>query len=98
MRYYVLVDEQPAAYVIAEVLREEADDGRDRVTSYASGIAGSASLVLTREEMLEDPRFAAALQAWEAGDDHIADPPARRVDRAGLHLVREQRNEAGSSQ
>lgn len=69
-RYYVYVPPlNGGPYVLAELIREPFDDGEYRDTSLASAIAGPQSLVLTRDEMLEDQQRRQALACWLAGDD-----------------------------
>jgi len=70
MRLYVLCfsdHEGIAPHIIAEVVRENAED--DKATSLASALAGDRSLILTRAELLADPLGRLALEAWEDRND-----------------------------
>lgn len=77
MRYYVLEQADPvsgaAPYIVAEVVKDHLDDGRFRDSSAASNLAGRTSHVFSREELMAEPGGAAALRAWEQGDDSTYD-------------------------
>lgn len=97
MRYYVLEQADPTSgaepYILAEVVKDRSDDGRYRDSSAASSLAGNTSRVLSREELLAEPGGAAALRAWERGDDSTYDDEID--DEIGRIDQRESR-EAGS--
>jgi hypothetical protein len=90
VRYYVLERPDPisgsVAYILAEVVKDQADDGRYRDSSAASNVSGGTSRVLTREELLAEPGGVAALRAWEQGDDSTYD---QEID-DGLERIDEQ--------
>jgi hypothetical protein len=80
MRYYVLCYsdfEGIAPHIIAEVVRDGADD--DRRTSIASALAGERAVVATRSELLADPVAREALEAWEARNDAEYDRETRAI-------------------
>jgi hypothetical protein len=69
MRYYVvlsgLVEDRP--YVVAETVCDP--DETNRELSLAGGLGGALALILTEDELLEEPGGAEAISAWRTQDD-----------------------------
>src|SRR6266536_4915988 len=72
-RYYVVLDGvgETGPYVIAEVVREPSDTGRNRDTSLAGNLAGSDARILTDDELREIDGGRRALDRWRSGDDTL---------------------------
>ena len=71
-RYYVVLEGPGLSnpYVIAEVVREDADDGRYRETSMAGNLGGFLAVIVTEEELVALDGGEAALDRWRSGNDN----------------------------
>lgn len=70
-RYYVVLEGPGLSnpYVIAEVVREDADDGRYRETSMAGNVGGFLAMIATEEELVAMDGGTEALERWRSGND-----------------------------
>jgi hypothetical protein len=71
-RYFVVLNgtRSGVLYVVAEVIREPSDDGRDREMSLAANLAGSHAIIVTEEELRQLPSGRVALEHWRSGNDN----------------------------
>jgi len=85
VRYYVLyVSDYPdiSPYIIAEVVRDPLDSGKDRDTSLAGGLVGDPARIVTQRELLQTPEGTLALTAWDRGNDTSFDRENGRIRHA----------------
>jgi hypothetical protein len=70
-RYYVVLEGPGLSnpYVIAEVVREDTDDGRYRETSMAGNVGGFLAVIVTEEELVAMDGGTVALERWRTGND-----------------------------
>jgi hypothetical protein len=95
VRYYVVCKSEVdgvAPHIVAEVVRDSADDDRD--ATLAAALTGERRVIATREELLDHPFGREALQSWEVKDDDAYDDECDALRAAvvrplrGLRLVR----------
>lgn len=81
MRYYVFAPSEPGtkSHILAEVVRDESDQGEEREMSYASALSGAATFILLPDEVAADPDGAEALARWDVGDDRVFDSETTRI-------------------
>lgn len=83
-RYFVLLEgsEGTDPYIVAEVVREDDQNGNDRDDSLAGNIGGDNASIHTRAELDDVPRNREALRLWDTKDDHIFEADSDRIDAA----------------
>jgi hypothetical protein len=79
VRYYVVTSEDGHAYISAETVRRDDDDGADRRTSLASAMAGANARILTEDELSSTAEGRALLEAWNGNDDRVFDDETREI-------------------
>jgi hypothetical protein len=75
--------------VVAEVVREPTDDGRDREMSLAANLAGSQASIVTEDELRASPGGRLALEHWGSGNDNtfVLDTLAHDFDMAQVRVA-----------
>lgn len=73
MRYFVVLQEAEnrRPYIVAETVREAADDGVHRSLSLAGGIGGPTARIVTEDELRGEAGGTEALEAWHGKNDEV---------------------------
>jgi hypothetical protein len=83
-RYFVVLNgtRSGVPYVVAEVVREPGDDGRDREMSLAGNLAGTQAIIATEGELRGLPGGRVAIERWRSGNDNsfVLDTLAHDLD------------------
>ncbi len=87
MRFYIYCQsDEPSVepYILAEVVRDTADD---RSLSLAAALSGPRSLILTRSELSRTPERRRALERWDMRDDSVFEDESGLLARNGRVAV-----------